>query len=117
MRLYRGTVVSASDPSVDIVFADETHDLVILRLRGGTREEMLGGRHAILRSTASRPDYVVTDDRGVTVAVRESIDYSANLPGTLEVIVPSPSRLNLAGILTLTSRSDPITITFSLQPL
>jgi hypothetical protein len=117
MQLYRGILVSATDPSADVVFADSTGDLLVVRLRGGSREATLGDHHVFSRSALARPDYVLTDEHGTILHARQTNDFGSTLPGTVDVVIPSADSLVLTDILTLSAKSEPVTIEFSLQRL
>ncbi|WP_022899265.1 hypothetical protein [Humibacter albus] len=117
MQLYRGILTSATDPSADVVFADSTDDLLVLRLRGGSRETALGNHHVFASSTLARPDYVLTDEHGTTLHARQTNDFGSILPGTVDVVIPISDALVLTDVLTLSAEAEPITIKFSLQPL
>lgn len=117
MPLYRGLLLSSTEPSADVVFADSMADTLVVRLRGGYRQEVSPNGSARTRSTLIRPDYVITDQHGTAARADHASDFSATLPGTLDVVIHSPVSLDLTGVLALTAQSEPITIEFSLQQL
>lgn len=117
MQLYRGVVESTTDSSADLVFADVSESALVIRLRGGHRQEASPTGSERVRGTLSLPDYVLTDQRGRSVGAHHSADFSATLPGTVDVVIYAAESLDLSGRLTLTAKSDPIMIEFRLIPL